>query len=86
MKLDDGVFEVTLIKKPRNAMELNNIMVSLVNRDIDTDAMHCFRTSHLEITTEEEVAWTLDGEYGGSHKEVVIDNLHQAIEIRVKKP
>ncbi len=86
VKLDDGVFEVTLIKKPRNAMELNNIMVSLVNRDIDTDAMHCFRTSHLEITTEEEVAWTLDGEYGGSHKEVVIDNLHQAIEIRVKKP
>ena len=42
VRLDDGVFEVTLIKRPKNPIELNNIMVSLLNRDIDTDAMYCF--------------------------------------------
>lgn len=84
VKLDDGVFEVTLIKLPRTPIELNNLMLSLVNRDIDTDVMHCFRASRLTIESMEEVAWTLDGEYGGSHKEVVIENNHRAIEIRVK--
>ena len=48
VRLDDGVFEVTLIKRPKNPIELNNIMVSLLNRDIDTDAMYCFRTSKVE--------------------------------------
>ena len=84
MKLDDGVFEVTLIKTPRNPIELNNILISLLNRDIDSDAMYCFRTSELTITSQEAVAWTLDGEYGGSHTSVTIRNVHQGIDIRVK--
>lgn len=84
VKLDDGVFEVTLIKAPRNPVELNQIMYALLNRNIDTDLMYCFRTGHLELSSPEPVAWTLDGENGGMHKEVVIDNLHQAIEMRVQ--
>ena len=31
--LDDGVFEVTLIKKPSNAIELNRIITALMNKD-----------------------------------------------------
>lgn len=83
VKLDDGVFEVTLIKRPKNPVELNNIMVSLLNRDIDTNAMYCFKTSKLVLESMEEVAWTLDGEFGGSHKKVVIENKNKAIQIRV---
>ena len=81
---DDGLFEVTLIKRPRNPMELNNIMVSLLNRDIDTNAMYCFRTSRLEITSAEPLPWTLDGEYGGTHTKVVIENICQGMDIRVE--
>ena len=84
VKLDDGVFEVTLIKRPRNPIELNNIMLSLVNRDIDTDAMYCFRTDKVVLESENPVAWTLDGENGGSHTRVEIRNICQAIDIRVK--
>lgn len=84
VKLDDGVFEVTLIKKPKNPVELNNIMLSLLNRAIDTKSMYCFRTAELELESPEPVAWTLDGENGGAHKGVRIKNLHHAIEIRVK--
>lgn len=83
VKLDDGVFEVTLIKRPKNALELNNIMISLLNRDIDTNAMYCFQTGSLTLESQEEVAWTLDGEYGGSHKKVSIQNKCKGIEIRV---
>ena len=81
---DDGLFEVTLIKRPKNPMELNNIMVSLLNRDIDTDAMYCFRTSKLEITSTDPLPWTLDGEYGGTHTKVVIENICKGMDIRVE--
>ncbi len=84
VKLDDGVFEVTLIRRPRNPVELNNIMISLLNRDVDTNAMYCFRTARLTLESLEPVAWTLDGENGGSHTRVVIENICKGIDIRVK--
>ncbi len=84
VKLDDGVFEVTLIKKPRNPVELSSIMVSLLNRNIDSSYMYCFRTAELILESKEPVAWTLDGENGGSHRKVDIKNICKGIDIRVK--
>lgn len=84
VKLDDGVFEVTLIKMPKNPIELSNIMISLLNRDMDTNAMYCFRTSELTLESEEPIAWTLDGENGGSHTAVTIRNVCKGMDIRVK--
>lgn len=83
VELDDGEFEVTLIKRPANPMELNMIMAALLSGNINTDCMYCFKTSALKITAQEEVAWSLDGEYGGRHKEVSIENCMQALKIRV---
>lgn len=85
VQLDDGVFEVTLIKYPKNPMELTQTMNSLVNRDIDTGTTYCFRTSSIRLESDEEISWTLDGENGGSHKDVYIENRHRAVEIRVAK-
>ncbi|MBO4290463.1 MAG: YegS/Rv2252/BmrU family lipid kinase [Lachnospiraceae bacterium] len=85
VKMDDGVFEVTLIKVPRNPVELNSIMVSLLNRDIDSEMMYCFRTAQLTVESEEPLSWTLDGENGGAHTKAVIRNLHKAVEIKVQK-
>ncbi len=86
VKLDDGVFEVTLIKSPKNPVELNNIMLSLLNRNIDRNAMYCFRTAELVLESKEPVAWTLDGENGGSHTRAVIRNIYRGIDIRVGNP
>ena len=83
VQLDDGEFEVTLIKKPANPIELNLIMAALINRNINTDCMYCFKANALKIMSEEEIAWTLDGEFGGRHKEVNIKNHMQALRIRV---
>lgn len=85
VKLDDGVFEVTLIKRPGNAAELNDIMRSLLDRDIAANGMYCFRTAEITFESQEPVAWTLDGENGGSHEKVVIRNLCKRMEIRVKQ-
>ncbi|MFV0465215.1 MAG: diacylglycerol/lipid kinase family protein [Lachnospiraceae bacterium] len=81
--LDDGVFEVTLIRMPKNPAELNEILGSLTRLIDDTDLIYSFKTNHVKFTAQEKLPWTLDGEYGGSPKEVVIEIEHQALEIMV---
>ena len=81
VKLDDGVFEVTMIKKPRNPIELNEILACLANMIDDTELIYSFKTNQVRITAKENVAWTLDGEFGGEHEEVLIQNLHQRVTI-----
>lgn len=83
VKLDDGVFEVTLIKMPHNPIELNQILVSLTNRVNDSTMIYSFKTEEVRVTSSEKVAWTLDGEFGGEHGEVLIRNLKQRVEIFV---
>ncbi len=84
VKLDDGLFEVTLIKRPKNPVELSSIMVSLLNRNIDSSYMYCFRTAELTLESQNPVPWTLDGENGGTHTKVEIRNICKRIDIRVK--
>ncbi len=81
--LSDGVFEVTLVKRPKNLEDLNRILGALTMKDIDAAQMYCFKTSRLTVEAQEEVAWTLDGEYGGRHREVAIENRKQALDIMV---
>ncbi|MBO4514217.1 MAG: diacylglycerol kinase family lipid kinase [Lachnospiraceae bacterium] len=83
VKMDDGLFEVTLIKMPNNPAEFNSIMASLLNRDIDSEMMYCFRTAELTVEGAEPIAWTLDGENGGMHRKAVIKNLHKTVKVRI---
>lgn len=83
--LDDGLFEVTLIKMPQNAMELNSILAALAIQNIDTQYMYSFKSSRLTAESLCEVAWTLDGEYGGKHTKVELFNDMHAMEIMVSE-
>ena len=85
VKLDDGLFEVTLIRKPKNIIELNEIIASLTNLKDTTDLIDSFWADKVRFYAEEEIPWTLDGEFGGDHREVLIQNHHQAMEIMVKE-
>jgi len=79
VELNDGLFEVTLIKRPKNAIELNNIMAALIGAKIDTKSMHCFKASRIEIKSETAIPWTRDGEFGGNHENVLICNEKGAV-------
>lgn len=86
VELNDGLFEVALVKRPTNAAELNQILTDVVNGSFNSDQMYTFKTAFLQIEAEDEVPWTLDGEFGGKHREVEIRNLRQAMEIYVPAP
>ncbi len=83
--LDDGVFEVTLIKMPKNPVELNEIIFNLTSRKDETELIYSFKTECIHFYPQEIIPWTLDGEFGGEHQEVEIRNQHKALEIMVKK-
>ena len=81
--LDDGLFEVTLIRKPTNPLDINNIIRALVDKRVKSEHIYTFTTEKLKVESEDPVAWTLDGEFGGEHRVVMIESWHQALEIRV---
>lgn len=81
VKLDDGVFEVCLIKTPKNPIELNQILACLTNMINDSDLIYSFKANEVHFEAEEKVAWTLDGEFGGEHEEVTVRNLNQRVRI-----
>lgn len=82
--LNDGVFEVTLIKMPKNPMELSEVLACLTNIRKDSDMLYTFQTSQIKFTCSEEVPWTLDGEDGGTHSQALITNCPRALEIIVE--
>ena len=85
VKLDDGMFEVTLIHKPKNIIELNTIIASLTNLKDETDLIDSFRAESVKFYSEEEIPWTLGGEFGGDHKEVQIKDHCKAVDIMINE-
>lgn len=83
--LDDGKFEVTLIRMPKNILELKAILASLTNLIDDTDLIYSFKSDKIKVSSNEEIAWTLDGEFGGNHRQASIQNVRQALEIMVRQ-
>ena len=83
--LNDGLFEVMLIKVPSSLIELNLILRSVLSRKVHSDYMEYFKTGHISFESDSDVPWTLDGEFGGNHKEVLIENEFQGMELIIPK-
>lgn len=79
--LDDGVFEVTLVRRALTPVEF----VELAEKDNskEYDFVTSFRAKQLTFVSDEEVAWTLDGEFGGKHTKADIINQSKAIKLIV---
>lgn len=81
---DDGVYEATFIRRPKNPLEIQELLAAMIDAKLDSNYMYSFRTRKLVIEAEEAVPWTLDGEFGGEHQQVVIENNQKAVEIVIK--
>jgi diacylglycerol kinase (ATP) len=78
--LNDGLLELLLVKMPKNIIELEMIVSSLINYKINENLMYYIQAPALTITSE-KLEWTLDGEYGGAYEKVEISNCNKAIKI-----
>ena len=79
--MDDGVFEVLLIHTPKNVLELQEIVTTLLSGNMDSSLIEFYRTDQVRFWSKEEISWTMDGEYGGAHSYVDIRNRHQCVRI-----
>lgn len=84
--LDDGEFEVLLIRTPKTPLDLTNIINYMFLKEEPNEYVHKFRTRSLRILSEEPIDWVLDGEFGGTKREVNIINLKKRIQIMRKVP
>lgn len=82
--LADGKLEVTLISPIRDMKDAEEFSRALLATDpsILTSMLTSFSTSKVKLTAGAPLAWTLDGEAGGSHQEVEIEVIPQAMTIR----
>lgn len=79
--MNDGKFEVLLIKSPSNIFELNQILYDLARQNYSSPMVSLFSTSFLEVTADSQMPWTLDGEYQEGAERIKIDNVHSAIKL-----
>ena len=84
--LQDGLFEVTLIKEIKNPMEVQQLVTAFLSKNFEKcDVLYSFKTSKITFESEEAIKWTLDGEYGGEWKEMRLEVEPRAIEFIIKK-
>lgn len=80
--LDDGLFEVTLVKKPLSLADLSNGLQALINLSpADGGALVQFQASQLTFTSDQPIPWTIDGEFGGSQTVNHVVNKQKALQI-----
>ena len=83
--LDDGLFEVTLIKMPTAPMDLSRILYSLQTQQYDDKLIHSCTAARAVIHSPSAVPWTLDGEYAKGETDIVVENLHNALRLVVNE-
>ena len=83
VNLSDGMFEVLLIRNPKNAIEFQSLVGSVIAQKVDNPNMVFLHTSSLKIASEDEFNWTLDGEMAAGSETVTIKNLHNAMDFYV---
>ena len=86
VRMDDGVFELVLLRMPKTALDLTNLLLSLKQMQYDNPGIFFRHASRVTVETKDDLPWSLDGEYAPSAPAVQIENCHGAIRLLVKKP
>lgn len=79
--LDDGLFEVILVREAKNPLELQQIVAGLFLKNQDSPMVDRFKASKVIFESDKAISWTLDGEYADDHQLVEIDVCPKAIKI-----
>ena len=79
VELKDGLMEGLFIQKPKNISHLGHILDLLMSGNMDHPEILSTKSASFEIITDDDIAWTLDGEDGGIHKSVTVRDCKQSL-------
>lgn len=83
ISLSDGLFEVILVRTPETILQVGPVISDIMANNYNSEYVSLIHTKRAIFSFEEPVAWTLDGEGGGTWKHVVCENIHHAVQILV---
>lgn len=83
VKLNDGYFEVLLVRNPDNVLKLQPIIDGILRQDLEREGLEFFHTKKVTVTAARDLSWTLDGEFADGDVNIVIENIHNAITLIV---
>ena len=81
VSVDDGLFEVFLIRTPKNPKDLHIITENMLKRRYNDKQVLVFKAKNVSFSFTKPVPWTIDGEFAGEEREVEIGNISKAIKI-----
>ncbi len=73
VQMDDGLFEVIIIRKPQNLLEMHRLASSLVSQKSDNELLYLMKGHKVQVKFEQPTSWTLDGEAGPTVQQVEIE-------------
>ena len=80
--LDDGKFELLLVPSPKTPMDLQNLIMAFLSQQYDQGGLIFRHVSQVRVEAEdEELSWSLDGEYDPGAPVVEIQNLQKALKL-----
>lgn len=81
VELGDGLFEVILIKNPKDIFDMNNIVGDILSRKYQSQFVQVLHSRKVRFLFDSPAAWTKDGENGGLHRDITLENHRSAIRI-----
>ena len=82
--MNDGYLELMLVSMPSNPREFAQLVQALSTHDYTACDCITFRKSKkVKITAQNKLPWTLDGEAAEDCREVFIENVPNAIRVKV---
>ena len=83
--MGDGLFELLLVRTPRDLIELSECIKAVQSQNYNCSVITFVPTSHVWVTANPNMNWTLDGEKEAGHETVEVSNLHHAIRLMRRK-
>lgn len=81
--LNDGLFEIILIKTPRTPIELSKILLAISKKDYSDKMIQFIKTSEATFYLNKQIPWSIDGEYEAGGNEIKVRNIPSAISLLV---
>ena len=83
--MDDGLFEVALVKEAKNPVELQQVLSGMLSKKNGgkSNQVERYRAKKVVFECDEAVGWTVDGENGDEHQRVEIEVVPKAVRIIV---
>jgi len=79
--LNDGRFEVMLVRNPVTPIQLSTILHGLTMLDLPNEMIHFFSARSICVSCNTPMEWTLDGERAEGAPRIEMQNLHSAVRI-----